>query len=173
MATKQNERDPAAALIRRELSWAELLRMMREPKSSTRFAEVIAAYQRMVAWPEQILLPLAEHVFIVASEGRAVVKTGCGEELGAWPGNWKMRCRIHVRDSRERLEALFPPEHLTIDPELVELREFICPRCGTLLDVDCVPPGYPVELDFVPDLEAFYREWLGQELPVTLANSGE
>lgn len=165
----QNDRDTAAALIRRELSWPELLRMMREPKSPTRLSEVIAAYQRMVSWPETILLPLAEHVFIVAREGRASVKAGCGAELGEWPGNWKMRCRIYIRDTREKLEAVYPPEHLTIDPELVELREFICPGCGTLLDVDCVPPGYPVELDFVPDLETFYREWLGQELPVTLS----
>lgn len=169
----QNERDPAAALIQRELSWPQILRMMREPKSPTRFGEMVAAYQRMVPWPEPILLPLAEHVFIVAKEGHAAVKTGCGEELGLWPGNWKMRCRILVRDTRERLEELYPAEHLTIDPELVELREFICPRCGTLLDVDCVPPGYPVELDFVPDLKTFYREWLGEELTVALADPEE
>lgn len=164
-----DDRDVVEALVRRELSWPELLRLMREPKETTRFLEVIAAYQRMVSWPEPILLPLGEHLFIVAKQGRAVVKTTCGEELGLWPGNWKMRCRIYVRDSRERLEAFYPPEHLTIDPNLVELREFICPRCGTLLDVDCVPPTYPVELEFEPDLEGFYKEWLRQDLPVKLA----
>ena len=29
-----------------------------------------------------------------------------------------------------------------------------------------VPPGYPPVHDFVPDLEGFYKEWLGRELPV-------
>jgi acetone carboxylase gamma subunit len=31
-----------------------------------------------------------------------------------------------------------------------------------------VPPTYPVEIDFTPDLEAFYRDWLGKPLPVEL-----
>jgi N-methylhydantoinase A/oxoprolinase/acetone carboxylase beta subunit len=35
----------------------------------------------------------------------------------------------------------------------------------TLLEVEAVPPGYPVIHDFVPDLEGFYEQWLGRELP--------
>jgi acetone carboxylase gamma subunit len=31
-----------------------------------------------------------------------------------------------------------------------------------------VPPTFPVEVDFTPDLAALYRDWLGRELPVTL-----
>lgn len=165
---EESRNDTVEALIRRQLAWPELLRLMREPKETGRFDQVVAAYQRTVAWSEPILLPLAEHLFIVAKGDRAVVKTTCGEELCPWPDNWKMRCRILVRDSHERLAALFPAEHLTINPEFVELREFICPRCGTLLDVDCVPPTYPVELEFEPDLEGFYKEWLGRDLPVKL-----
>jgi acetone carboxylase gamma subunit len=34
--------------------------------------------------------------------------------------------------------------------------------------VDCVPPAYPVEMEFVPDLEGFYKEWLGRDLSVKL-----
>jgi acetone carboxylase gamma subunit len=34
-----------------------------------------------------------------------------------------------------------------------------------LLEVEAVPPGYPVVHDFLPDLEGFYSEWLGRELP--------
>ena len=165
---EENRNGAVEALLRRELSWPELLRIMREPKEATRFDQAVAAYQKMVPWSEPILLPLAEHLFIVAKDGRAVVKTACGEDLCPWPENWKMRCRIFVRDSRERLTAVYPAEHLTIDPGLVELREFICPRCGTLLDVDCVPPAYPVEMEFVPDLEGFYKEWLGRDLSVKL-----
>ncbi|TPQ16874.1 hypothetical protein FGD71_040355 [Streptomyces sporangiiformans] len=48
------------------------------------------------------------------------------------------------------------------------MREFLCPVSGTLLDVDCVPPTFPVEVDFTPDLATFYTEWLGRDLPVTL-----
>jgi acetone carboxylase, gamma subunit len=28
-----------------------------------------------------------------------------------------------------------------------------------------VPPGYPVVHEFLPDVEGFYRGWLGRELP--------
>ena len=57
---------------------------------------------------------------------------------------------------------------MTIDPDPVELREWICPTSGMLIAVDCVPPTYPVEVDFTPDLDAFYPQWLGRKLPVKL-----
>lgn len=31
--------------------------------------------------------------------------------------------------------------------------------------VEAIPPGYPVVFDFLPDLETFFRDWLGMELP--------
>jgi len=164
----ESDQDIVRALMRRELAWTELLKLMREPKSPDRFEQMIAAVQETVPWKEQILLPLGENLFIVAKDGRAIVKTRAGAELCAWNENWKMKCRIRVRRGREDLLEIYPEKHLTIDPELVELREFYCPLSGTLLDVDCVPPTYPVETDFTPDLATFYRDWLGKPLPVTL-----
>jgi acetone carboxylase, gamma subunit len=163
-----NEVEVTRALVNRELAWPDLLKLMREPKSPHRFEQTIAAFQASVPWKEPILLPLGENLFIVAKNGKAIIKTAAGAELCAWNENWKMKCRVIVRKSRKDLEAIFPPEHLTIDPELVELREWYCPESGTLLDVDCVPPTYPVEIDFTPDLESFYRDWLGTPLPVKL-----
>jgi acetone carboxylase gamma subunit len=162
------EREVTRALLRRELAWPELLKLMREPKSPRRFEQTIEALQASVSWKEPILLPLGENLFIVAKNGKAIVKTAGGAELCGWNENWKMKCRVIVRRTRKDLEAIFPPEHLTIDPDLVELREWYCPKSGALLDVDCVPPTYPVEIDFTPDLEAFYRDWLGKPLPVEL-----
>ena len=45
------------------------------------------------------------------------------------------------------------------------LREFYCPGCYTLLEVEACPPGYPVQFDFLPDLEAFHEKVLGRPLP--------
>lgn len=160
--------DVVRALVRNELSWDELLGLMRAPKSEKRFDETLAAWQDMVPWREQILLPLGENLFIVAQNGRAIVKTFAGAELGPWNGNWKMQCRMIVRRTRADLMEIYPENDMTIDPDLVEIREFLCPLSGTLLDTDCVPPGFPVEVDFTPDLETFYREWLGRALPVAL-----
>jgi acetone carboxylase gamma subunit len=33
------------------------------------------------------------------------------------------------------------------------------------LEVEAVPPGYPVLHEFLPDIEGFYRGWLGREVP--------
>jgi acetone carboxylase, gamma subunit len=156
------------ALVHRKLSWPELLGLMRAPKESSRFDETIVAHQELVDWDEQILLPLAENLYIVAKDGKAIVKTRAGAELGPYDGNWKMRCRVIVRRTRADLLELYPEEQLAIDSDLIEIREFLCPISGTVLDVDCVPPTFPVEVDFTPDLAALYRDWLGRELPVTL-----
>jgi acetone carboxylase, gamma subunit len=43
--------------------------------------------------------------------------------------------------------------------------QFCLGRC-TQLEVEAVPPGYPPVHDFLPDLEGFYRDWLGREVPV-------
>ncbi len=166
--SEQSSQDVTTALVARQLAWPDLLKLMRQPKSPSRFDETVAAFQALMPWTEQILLPLGENLFVVAKGGKAIIKTAAGAELCAWNENWKMKCRIIVRRTREDLEKVFPPEHLTIDTDLVELREFYCPKSGTLLDVDCVPPTYPVEVDFTPDLAAFYKDWLGRPLPVTL-----
>jgi acetone carboxylase gamma subunit len=68
-----------------------------------------------------------------------------------------------VRDSEEALREIYPNSDLP-DPEWMEIREFICPECGTLHEVEAAAPGYPIVHDFEPDLEGFYRDWLGQPL---------
>lgn len=156
------------ALVNRELAWPDLFKMMREPKSETRFDETLEAMQEIVPWKEKILMPLGENLFIVAKGGKAIIKTMGGAELCAWNENWKMKCRVIIRRTKADLKKVFAVEHLTIDTNLVEIREWICPKSGMLLDVDCVPPTYPVEVDFTPDLKAFYEKWLGRKLPVKL-----
>lgn len=156
------------ALVKRQLAWPDLLKLMRQPKSPKRFDETVAAMQAMVRWKEPILLPLGENLFVVAKGGKAIIKTAAGAELCAWNENWKMKCRVIVRRTCADLEQIYPAEHLSIDTDLMELREWYCPLSGTLLDVDCVPPAYPVEIDFTPDLAAFYKDWLGKPLPVKL-----
>ncbi len=165
---KHTSLDLTRALHKRALAWPDLFKLMREPKSTSRFDETLTALQESVEWREPILMPLGENLFIVAKNGRAIIKTRAGAELCAWNENWKMKCRVIIRNTPAALKKIFPAEHLTMDVDLVELREWICPKSGMLLDVDCVPPTYPVDVDFVPDLQGFYEEWLGRKLPVKL-----
>jgi acetone carboxylase gamma subunit len=47
----------------------------------------------------------------------------------------------------------------------MQLREYYDPLSGTLLEVEVVPPGYPIVHDFKPDIDTFYRDWLGRPVP--------
>ena len=48
------------------------------------------------------------------------------------------------------------------DPSWIQVREYVCPGCGTQLEVEAVPRGCPPDFDFLPDLDTFYEDWLGR-----------
>jgi len=66
----------------------------------------------------------------------------------------KSRAQLMQRDLDARLLEMYG-----------EVREFYCPDCGSLLKVEAVPVGYPIIFDALPDIDSFYREWLGRPLP--------
>ncbi|WP_277524212.1 acetone carboxylase subunit gamma [Natrinema salsiterrestre] len=57
------------------------------------------------------------------------------------------------------------PEAMHSDPEWMVLREYFCPGCKTQLEVEAVPPGYPIVFDFRPYIDDFYEDWLGRKAP--------
>ena len=147
------------------LSPEELRVIQSQFKDPDRFEKFLAYCQARVPWKERILLPLQPHLFVVQKpEGPRVTKCECGHEFGEYRHNWKLEARVFVRDTEESLQEIYPPL-MHCDPNWMVLREFYCPGCYSLLEVEAVPPGYPIFHDFQPDLETFYREWLGQELP--------
>jgi acetone carboxylase gamma subunit len=148
------------------LPWPAVQDMMKSPKDPDRFDKYVAIQQSRVDWDEQILLPLTPVLFIVASNGERIVKCRCGHEFGDYRVNWKLHSLIHVRDSEESLAEVYKGREMP-DPGWVQLREYICPGCGTQLEVEAVPRGCPPDFDFLPDLDTFYREWLGRPLPDT------
>jgi len=158
------DKDTIESLVEGKLSWAELKGMMSAFKDADRFDKYVSVLQEKVSWNEKILLPLSLHLYIVQKEdGRRVVKCDCGFEFGDYRENWKLNARIFVRDTDEKLEEVYPP-YMHSDPEWTVLREYYCPGCFSMLEVEAVPPGYPVVFDFEPDIETFYREWLGREI---------
>ncbi len=159
-------------LVARKLDWRQIKEIQSAEKDPDRFDKYLSLLQERMPWPDTILLPIHDHLFIVANDRGVLTKTLCGQELGDWRENWKLRVLIHVRRTRQELLEVYA-ENVTLDPTVVELREFICPGCGTLLDVDAVPPHYPVERDFFPDLRTFYEDWLGRELPVDVGDYEE
>jgi acetone carboxylase, gamma subunit len=151
-------------LLDAHLPWNEIKVMISEPKDSDRFDKYVAILQDRVAWPETILLPLSEHLYIVQKGSDRIVKCDCGHEFCDYRENWKMEAVVYARRTQEDLAEIGIP-HLMSDPGWCELREFYCPGCAAQLDVEAVTPGYPILFRFKPDLEAFYNEWLGRPLP--------
>ncbi|MFW9818569.1 MAG: acetone carboxylase subunit gamma [Candidatus Thorarchaeota archaeon] len=151
-------------MIDGKLSWDELKPIISGRKDSNRFDLMLEILQDRVPWNEKIILPLHEHLYIVAKNGERIVKCDCGYEFGDFQINWKTKCRVRVRDTVEEIEELYPKD-MGSDPEWVELREYFCPGCFTLLDVEAVPPGYPTIFNFLPDIDIFYEKWLGKKAP--------
>jgi acetone carboxylase gamma subunit len=151
-------------LVDRKLSWTVLKQIMSSPKDSDRFDKYVEVLQEKVPWKEKILLPIGEHLFIVCKEGKPIVKAACGHEFGDYRENWKLKALINVRDTEEKLKEIFPGLG-EYDTSIAEVREYYCPGCGTLLDVASMARGYPILFEFLPDIEAFYRKWLGRPLP--------
>lgn len=153
-----------ADLIDAKLPWPDTKRIMSAFKDPGRFETVVEILQEKVEWDEQILMPLGEHLYVVQKGSERPVKCDCGHEFGPYTENWKLNALIYVRDTTETLQEIYPGPKAP-NPDLQEIREFICPGCGTLLEVEAVPPGHPLVFDFLPDLEGFYEGILGKSLP--------
>jgi acetone carboxylase, gamma subunit len=156
-------KDVIADLIDGKLPWDQTKRIMSSFKDTDRFETYVAVLQERVSYLERILLPIGEHLNIIQKGSARIVKCDCGHEFGPYTVNWKLGALVYVRDTKEKLDDLYPGWK-SPDPSLQEIREFICPGCGTLLEVEAVPPGYPVTFDFLPDLEGFYNEILGRPI---------
>ena len=127
-----------------------------------RFQKYLQILQLRVSWPEKILLPYGLHLYIVEKDDKSrVVKCDCGYEFGDYNNNWKLSANIFVRDTPEEMAEIYPPA-MAADTDWMELREYYCPGCFTLLETEALPPCYPVVFDFQPDIDTLYESWLTQ-----------
>jgi acetone carboxylase gamma subunit len=126
---------------------------------------MLAIHQSRVPWDEPIVLPLGEGLYVArAAAGRYVVRCACGHVFGDHGENWKLAALVHVRSTEAAIGEIYSGLS-GCDPDWMELREFFCPGCRRQLEVEAVPPGYPITFDFQPDLETLYEDWLGRPLP--------
>ncbi|RQR29642.1 MULTISPECIES: acetone carboxylase subunit gamma [unclassified Burkholderia] len=153
-------------LVDGTLDWDTTLRMLSMPKDGERFEMYIDALQRKLGWKDRIVLPLGPHLYIVQQQAtkRWVTQCDCGHVFGDYRENWKLNANIFVRDSEEAMDEVYP-RLMAPDTQWQVYREYYCPTCGAMHDVEAPTPWYPVVHDFEPDIEGFYGEWLKLPIP--------
>lgn len=154
-----------ADILEGRMGVEELFQVIVGEKDPEAFDALIAYFQSKVSWSEPILLPLSDHLLIVAKDGRAIVKCTCGYEFEDYRVNWKVKSRVYVRETLEQFREIYPA-YMHAEPGWMQLREYYCPGCHALLEVEAVPPGYPPVFDALPDIQTLYRDWLQRDLPV-------
>lgn len=155
-----------ASLVNGTIPWGQAKELIRlDPKDKDRFWKYLAVLQTRVPWKEKILLRISDHLYIVAKGKERIVKCDCGHEFGDYRVNWKLGSRVYVRTTAEDMAEVYPVDISMPDPRLAELREYYCPGCFSLLATEVVPRGFPPFFEMLPDLDMFYRVWLGKPLP--------
>lgn len=78
----------------------------------------------------------------------------CGEVLTSAHNNYKEGCLVYERDPREIHNPIVEGYEFSFapDPNWCRIVEFYCPHCGTMVEVEYLPPGHPVTHDIEPDL---------------------
>ncbi len=141
-----------------------LLKLTR--KDQDRFFKYIEVLQERVSWNDPILLRLGDKLYVVSKDGgRRVTQCECGHEFGDYRENWKLRCRVRTRKTLDEMAEIYSPAPAVPEPGWQEIREFFCPGCATQHAVEVVAPGYPIVFEMLPDLDKFYRDYLGRPLP--------
>jgi N-methylhydantoinase B/acetone carboxylase alpha subunit len=134
-------------------------------KDADRFDKWITILQERVPYTDLIVLPVGEALNIVRPQtGDLVIRCDCGHDFCSHKRNWKMDALVYIRNTPEAMLEIYP-QRAHCETDWMELREYYCPSCLRQLEVEAVPPGYPVIHEFLPDLEGFYEAWLQRPIP--------
>ena len=87
----------------------------------------------------------------------------CDKVLGSARDNYKRGLLVYDRDPREVHKPLLDPKlyqrTYSPDPTWCRILEYYCPQCGTMMEVEYLPPGHPPLHDIDFDLDALKLQW--------------
>lgn len=90
----------------------------------------------------------------------------CDHIIGTAHTGYKEGMLVYDRDPRDIHPPILAPEKyrytFSPDPEWVRILEYYCPKCGTQVETEYVPPGHPPLHDMQPDLPALRTQWAGR-----------
>ena len=78
--------------------------------------------------------------------------------------NYKKGCLVFGRDPTEVYQSV-TKEQLDYrpDPKWCKYVEYYCPECGTLMEVDVLPPGHPIIHDIELDIDKLKAKCTNEE----------
>ncbi|MDB6100235.1 MAG: acetone carboxylase subunit gamma [Gammaproteobacteria bacterium] len=87
----------------------------------------------------------------------------CGRNLGKARETYKHGLLVYDRDPREIHKPLLDPARYSRtyspDPTWCRILEYYCPQCGTMVEVEYLPPGHPPLHDIELDIDALKLQW--------------
>lgn len=87
----------------------------------------------------------------------------CERVHGSARDNYKRGLLVHDRDPREihkpLLDTALYERTYSPDPAWCRILEYYCPDCGTMVEVEYLPPGHPPLRDIELDLDALKAQW--------------
>jgi len=91
----------------------------------------------------------------------------CQARLGNARENYKCGLLVYDRDPREVHRPLLDPARYertySPDPSWCRILEYYCPKCGTMVETEYLPPGHPPIRDIELDIDALRARWLKDE----------
>ena len=87
----------------------------------------------------------------------------CGAALIGARENYKRGLLVHNRDPREIHKPLLDPNKYALtyapNPDWCRILEYCCPKCGTMIETEYLPPGHPPIRDIEFDIDALKLQW--------------
>lgn len=86
----------------------------------------------------------------------------CNHEVGPARSPYKEGLLVYARDPREIHKPILDPSYeftFAPDPKWVQILEYYCPSCGTMMEVEYLPPGHPPLIDMEFDIDALKAQW--------------
>jgi acetone carboxylase, gamma subunit len=88
----------------------------------------------------------------------------CDYELISARENYKKGCLVYDRDPHAIYQSHVEGDYtFAPDPTWVRLLEFYCPGCGTLVEVETLPPGHPITHDIELDIDALKEKYTSKK----------
>lgn len=87
----------------------------------------------------------------------------CAAPLVSARDNYKRGLLVYNRDPREIHRPLLDPNKYKLtyspNPEWCRILEYYCPKCGTMIETEYLPPGHPPLRDIEIDIDALKAQW--------------